>query len=155
MVMGQPFAKRLAPVRGPIGSMRRFGGNSQCFLVGFPGVPGFLAERGAKTAPHTILRVVAAARRKPLWRSLFGCDRPTVDYHHFRQSKSTSTFGTAPKAGSDRVDDLDKQRETDMSKGERHGNREVKKPKKEKIKVIAAAPSLKGTQPSFTPGKKK
>ncbi|WP_420968659.1 hypothetical protein [Bradyrhizobium sp. B120] len=42
-----------------------------------------------------------------------------------------------------------------MSKGERHGNRETKKPKKEKIKVIAAAPSLKGGQPSFTPGKKK
>lgn len=45
--------------------------------------------------------------------------------------------------------------ETDMSKGERHGNREVKKPKKEKIKVIAAAPSQKGGQPSFAPGKKK
>jgi len=42
-----------------------------------------------------------------------------------------------------------------MSKGERHGNREQKKPKKEKIKVIAAAPSQKGGAPSFTPGKKK
>ncbi|MGF6308449.1 hypothetical protein ABIB82_003446 [Bradyrhizobium sp. i1.8.4] len=44
-----------------------------------------------------------------------------------------------------------------MSKGERHGNRESKKPKKEKVKVIAAAPSQKGGsgQPSFTPGKKK
>jgi hypothetical protein len=48
--------------------------------------------------------------------------------------------------------------ETDMSKGERHGNRESKKPKKEKVKVIAAAPSQKGGssgQPSFAPGKKK
>ena len=31
-----------------------------------------------------------------------------------------------------------------MSKGERHGNREVKKPKRDKPKVIAAAPSTKG-----------
>jgi hypothetical protein len=42
-----------------------------------------------------------------------------------------------------------------MSKGERHGNRATKKPKKEKIKVIAAAPSQKGGQPTFTPAKKK
>ncbi|WP_375777181.1 hypothetical protein ACE103_38085 [Bradyrhizobium sp. ma5] len=135
--------------------MRRFGGNSQCFLVGFPGVLGFLAERGAKAAPDSILRVVAAVRRRPLWRSLFEGDRPTVDDHHFRQSESTSAFGAAPQPGSDRADDLERQRETDMSKGERHGNRETKKPKKEKIKVIAAAPSQKGGQPTFTPGKKK
>lgn len=32
-----------------------------------------------------------------------------------------------------------------MSKGERHGNRESKKPKKLKPKVIAAAPSIKAT----------
>jgi ribosomal protein S12 len=31
-----------------------------------------------------------------------------------------------------------------MSKGERHGNREAKKPKKEKPKILAAAPSAKG-----------
>jgi hypothetical protein len=31
-----------------------------------------------------------------------------------------------------------------MAKGDQHGNRENKKPKKEKPKVIAAAPSLKG-----------
>jgi hypothetical protein len=31
-----------------------------------------------------------------------------------------------------------------MSKGERHGNREVKKPKRDKPRVIAAAPSTKG-----------
>ena len=31
-----------------------------------------------------------------------------------------------------------------MAKGEQRGNRETKKPKKEKIKVIAAAPSQKG-----------
>jgi hypothetical protein len=39
------------------------------------------------------------------------------------------------------------------------GNRETKKPKKEKIKIIAAAPSQKGTaagwQPNFGSGKKK
>jgi hypothetical protein len=38
-------------------------------------------------------------------------------------------------------------------------NRESKKPKKEKIKTIAAAPSQKGAtagwQPNFGPGKKK
>lgn len=43
-----------------------------------------------------------------------------------------------------------------MPKGEQKGNRETKKPKKEKIKTIAAAPSQKGVgsiQPGF--GKKK
>jgi hypothetical protein len=44
-----------------------------------------------------------------------------------------------------------------MAKGEQKGNREAKKPKKEKIKTIAAAPSQKtaGWQPSFAAGKKK
>jgi len=43
-----------------------------------------------------------------------------------------------------------------MSKGERRGNREAKKPKKEKIKVIAAAPSLKAAtgQSGFVPRRK-
>jgi hypothetical protein len=31
-----------------------------------------------------------------------------------------------------------------MSRGEQRGNREAKKPKKEKPKVTAAAPSMKG-----------
>lgn len=45
--------------------------------------------------------------------------------------------------------------ESDMAKGEQKGNREAKKPKKDKIKTIAAAPSQKSAawQPSF--GKKK
>jgi hypothetical protein len=46
-----------------------------------------------------------------------------------------------------------------MPKGEQKGNRESKKPKKEKIKTIAAAPSQKGAaagwQPTFGAGKKK
>ena len=48
-------------------------------------------------------------------------------------------------------------KENSMAKGEQKGNRESKKPKKEKIKTIAAAPSQKaaGWQPSFGPGKKK
>ena len=52
---------------------------------------------------------------------------------------------------------LTKPREIDMAKGEQKGNREAKKPKKEKIKTIAAAPSQKtaGWQPSFASGKKK
>ncbi|HWV45473.1 MAG TPA: hypothetical protein VN039_05515 [Nitrospira sp.] len=41
-----------------------------------------------------------------------------------------------------------------MAKGEQRGNREAKKPKKEKPKVIAAAPSLKGTMSSGATGKK-
>jgi hypothetical protein len=47
--------------------------------------------------------------------------------------------------------------ETGMAKGEQKGNRESKKPKKEKIKTIAAAPSQKtaGWQPNFASGKKK
>ena len=44
-----------------------------------------------------------------------------------------------------------------MAKGEQKGNREAKKPKKSKIKTIAAAPSQKGAewQPGFGSGKKK
>jgi hypothetical protein len=45
----------------------------------------------------------------------------------------------------------------DMAKGEQRSNRETKKPKKEKIKTIAAAPSQKtgGWQPTQGTGKKK
>jgi hypothetical protein len=44
-----------------------------------------------------------------------------------------------------------------MAKGEQKGNREAKKPEKEKIKTIAAAPSQKdaGWKPGFASGKKK
>lgn len=46
-----------------------------------------------------------------------------------------------------------------MAKGEQKSNRETKKPKKEKIKTIAAAASQKGSgpgwQPSVNTGKKK
>jgi hypothetical protein len=46
-----------------------------------------------------------------------------------------------------------------MAKGEQKGNRESKKPKKEKVKTIAAAPSQKGAtagwRPTFGSGKKK
>jgi hypothetical protein len=47
-------------------------------------------------------------------------------------------------------------KEIDMAKGEQRSNRETKKPKKEKIKVIAAAPSQKtgGWQPTLGTGKK-
>jgi hypothetical protein len=46
-----------------------------------------------------------------------------------------------------------------MPKGEQKGNRETKKPKKEKVKTIAAAQSQKsaasGWQPTIGSGKKK
>jgi hypothetical protein len=44
-----------------------------------------------------------------------------------------------------------------MAKGEQRGNRETKKPKKQKIKTIAAAPSQKtgGWQPGLASEKKK
>jgi len=44
-----------------------------------------------------------------------------------------------------------------MAKPEQRGNREAKKPKKEKIKTIAAAPSQKTAtwQPTIGSGKKK
>jgi hypothetical protein len=44
-----------------------------------------------------------------------------------------------------------------MAKGQQRGNREVKKPKKEKAKAIAAAPSRNEAawQPDFGPAKKK
>jgi hypothetical protein len=48
-------------------------------------------------------------------------------------------------------------REIGMAKGTQKSNREAKKPKKEKIKTIAAAPSQKtgGGQPALGSGKKK
>jgi hypothetical protein len=47
-------------------------------------------------------------------------------------------------------------KEIDMAKGEQKGNREAKKPKKTKIKTIAAAPSQKTAawQPGLASGKK-
>ena len=44
--------------------------------------------------------------------------------------------------------------DTDMAKGEQRGNREAKKPKKEKPKESAAAPSTKGTVASIASSKK-
>ncbi len=41
-----------------------------------------------------------------------------------------------------------------MAKGEQRGNREAKKPKKEKSKTIAAAPSTKGITGSSVGSKK-
>jgi hypothetical protein len=41
-----------------------------------------------------------------------------------------------------------------MAKGEQRGNREAKKPKKEKTETIAAAPSTKGTVSSNDGSKK-
>jgi hypothetical protein len=62
---------------------------------------------------------------------------------------------SAPRA--DRRDDFTPPKETDMAKGQQRGNRETKKPKKDKTKVIAAAPSRKDVawQPDFGPAKKK
>lgn len=50
-----------------------------------------------------------------------------------------------------------KPREIDMAKGEQRSNRETKKPKKQKIKTIAAAPSQKAAawQPTSASEKKK
>ncbi|WP_370108072.1 hypothetical protein [Bradyrhizobium yuanmingense] len=58
---------------------------------------------------------------------------------------------------SDELDELKPPKESDMAKGQQRGNREAKKPKKEKVKVIAAAPSRKEAawQPDFGPAKKK
>jgi hypothetical protein len=57
---------------------------------------------------------------------------------------------------SNELSHLEKQEGTDMAKGQQRGNREAKKPKKEKIKVIAAAPSQKASwHPTLSPSKKK
>jgi hypothetical protein len=58
---------------------------------------------------------------------------------------------------SDDFNHLEKQEETTTAKGQQRGNREAKKPKKEKIKVIAAAPSQKAAawQPGSMPTRKK
>jgi len=58
---------------------------------------------------------------------------------------------------SDELDELKAPKESDMAKGQQRRNREAKKPKKEKAKVIAAAPSRKDAawRPDFGPAKKK
>lgn len=58
---------------------------------------------------------------------------------------------------SDAFDELKPQKESDMAKGQQRSNRETKKPKKEKAKAIAAAPTRKEAawQPDFGPAKKK
>ena len=117
--------------------MRRFAPNSHCFL-GFPGSAGCLLSgcpgAAAATAARARLPCCALLPRRcgMLSRSLFGYHRPTLGDHC-------------------RV------KEIEMSKGERHGNRETKKPKKDKIKTNAAAPSQKtgSGQIAFSPGKKK
>ena len=70
---------------------------------------------------------------------------------------SIPAFLTASVTGISSSDVTNKSREVDMAKGEQRSNREAKKPKKEKIKVIAAAPSQKGAgwQPTLGSGKKK
>jgi hypothetical protein len=62
-----------------------------------------------------------------------------------------------PPVQSDEFDELKPPKESDMAKGQQRSNREAKKPKKEKAKVIAAAPSRKEAawQPDFGPAKKK
>jgi hypothetical protein len=52
---------------------------------------------------------------------------------------------------------IEHRKENDMAKGEQKGNREAKKPKKQQVKTIAAAPSQKGAgwQPGLAAGKKK
>jgi hypothetical protein len=64
-----------------------------------------------------------------------------------RRKKAHACWSESPPAAS----------EIDMAKGEQKNNREAKKPKKEKIKTIAAAPSQKagGWQPTSNTGKKK
>jgi hypothetical protein len=42
-----------------------------------------------------------------------------------------------------------------MAKGQQRGNREAKKPKKEKPKIIAAAPTSKFGEPTLKIGQKK
>ncbi|MBR0741569.1 hypothetical protein JQ581_32015 [Bradyrhizobium liaoningense] len=58
---------------------------------------------------------------------------------------------------SNELDELKPLKESDMAKSQQCGNREAKKPKKEKAKVIAAAPSRKEVawQPDFGSVKKK
>jgi hypothetical protein len=57
----------------------------------------------------------------------------------------------------DEFDELKPPKESDMAKGQQRSNREAKKPKKEKAKVIAAAPNREEAagQPDFGPAKKK
>ena len=55
------------------------------------------------------------------------CSRPELSYH----SRTYPCPKTKPRGGT-------------MAKGEQRSNRETKKPKKDKIKSIAAAPTMKG-----------
>jgi hypothetical protein len=67
-----------------------------------------------------------------------------------------TTFGKHQRHAVKRLNNT-LQGEIDMAKGEQRGNREAKKPKKPKIRVIAAAPSQKAAawQPTLASDKRK
>lgn len=115
--------------------MRRFARNSHRFLD-LPGFPEFLGLLGAAG-------VTGAEARRHL------CVVAAALGDAFALAIRMPSAYARPS--------LSFEGETEMSKGERHGNRETKKPKKEKIKASAAAPSQKiaSGQVSFSPGKKK
>jgi hypothetical protein len=70
-------------------------------------------------------------------------------------SSPTAAAGAAPRKARYPLEPQIK--ENDMPKGQQKGNREAKKPKKEKPKVIAAAPNRATAtwQPDFASGRKK
>src|ERR1700722_775531 len=87
--------------------------------------------------------------------------RPPTSGHAEPAMTCTRLFGAADRATPSirhwQPVSVEEPEESDMAKGEQRGNRETKKPKKQKIKTIAAAPSQKtaGWQPGFASGKKK
>jgi hypothetical protein len=83
----------------------------------------------------------------------FVCAAPRV----FSRRRVPSAYGSANLAV-ERTQRIRAPQETDvMAKGQQRSNRETKKPKKDKVKATAAAPSRKDAawQPEIGQGKKK
>jgi hypothetical protein len=92
--------------------------------------------------------------------------RATLGHRKPDRVKIKSTFSGSPvsilcqvlPSARRTINNHQTQGETAMAKGEQRSNREAKKPKKEKIKTIAAAPSQKSVgslQPSVGATKRK
>lgn len=79
-----------------------------------------------------------------IWTRLACLNRMIISDNEFGQSRISICVILKPK-------------EIDMAKGQQRSNREAKKPKKKKVKVIAAAPSQKGAgwQPTLAEVKRK
>jgi hypothetical protein len=75
---------------------------------------------------------------------LIGC-RTRRTPHPFLQNRHDHVIANSVRPSNHRAKEGGQTKETAMAKGQAKSTKEARKPKKEKVKTIAAAPSMKGT----------